>query len=135
MPSPHLKALRERLERLAEDGAYVAASRVLEWLPDQLASEDPTDSDACDLTSDEAGVALGRSDSTVRAYCRDGLLPGAYRQQGREWRIPRSALASFRATQARPDSPQAPVVPQTPHRRNRGAPDLSAWRKELDKCA
>jgi excisionase family DNA binding protein len=54
-----------------------------------------------DLTPEEAGSALQRSPVTIRAYCAAGLLPGAYRMRGRQWRIPRTALEAFQAAERR----------------------------------
>ena len=50
---------------------------------------------AVGMTVDEAAERIGRSPSTVRAWCRDGSLPGAYRLRGREWRVPPAALAKM----------------------------------------
>ncbi len=46
------------------------------------------------LTVEEAAEQFHRSPSTVRAWCRDGRLPGAYLLRNREWRIPPAAMAS-----------------------------------------
>lgn len=48
-----------------------------------------------DLTCADVAEMLGRDTSIVRTWCRAGLLPGAYRLRGREWRIPRQALTDF----------------------------------------
>src|SRR5688500_2017822 len=52
-----------------------------------------------DLTCREAGQVLGRSDSTLRALCERGALAGAYRQNGREWRVPPAAIRAYQAAQ------------------------------------
>jgi hypothetical protein len=52
-----------------------------------------------DLTPEEAGAALHRSPVTVRAYCSAGLLTGAYRWRGRQWRIPRASLEALQAAE------------------------------------
>lgn len=49
-----------------------------------------------DLTVKEAGDLLNRSPNTVRWWCRSGVLPGAYRLRGHEWRIPREAIRALR---------------------------------------
>ena len=49
---------------------------------------------AVGLTVEEAADQFHRSTSTVRAWCRDGRLPGAYLLRNREWRIPPAAMAS-----------------------------------------
>jgi hypothetical protein len=48
-----------------------------------------------DLTTGEVGRLLSRDEKTVASWCRSGLLTGAYRLRGREWRIPRAALVAF----------------------------------------
>jgi hypothetical protein len=47
------------------------------------------------------GEILGRHDSTIRSMCYRGEFPGAYRQNGREWRIPTSAIREYQTTQRR----------------------------------
>lgn len=135
MPSggPAMKAqgmaqFRRWLSDLAACGAMVPAAEVLSRLGD--GGERPVPSVAPlepDLTAEQAGEALGRSPSTVRAYAREGLLPGSYRQQGREWRIPATAIDAFRADQSAPVPEHQPRTP-----RRRGGPiDLGSWRKEV----
>lgn len=81
-----------------------------------------------DLTVEEAGRVLDRSPSTVRDYARRELLPGAYRQRGREWRIPRSAIRAFQRAEAAENCPQEPSAP-------RGDDDLSSWREEARRAS
>lgn len=139
--SPALTGLLTWAEALAAEGALVPASRVVDRIRDVLVELPPMErADSVledrDLSSSEAGLALGRSDSTVRAWCRDGRLPGAYRQSGREWRIPRSAIDAFRAAQRVENSRPAPTPAPTPRGRRSGGADLSAWRSEINKkCA
>jgi len=77
-----------------------------------------------DLGIDEAGLILRRSSSTVREYCRRKLLPGCYRQRGREWRIPRAAIVAFQRN-------EAGSAPERRDRRTRRELGLSDWRKEF----
>lgn len=63
------------------------------WALEQL---DGAGEGIVDLTVPDVAEALGRAPSTVRQWCADGRLPGAYRLHGREWRIPRSSLARLR---------------------------------------
>lgn len=101
---------------------------VLARLPPDVGSADVGDPPG-DLTVERVGEILGRSPSTVRAYARDGLLPNAYRQRGREWRIPHSAITAFRKAEA--TSRLTSVDRQdVEHARKVGPVDLSAWRKE-----
>ena len=80
-----------------------------------------------DMSVSDAAEVLGRSTSTVREYCRRKLLPGSYRQQGREWRIPRSAIRAFQSAQA------SPPPEQRAQRRAASTVDIGAWRKELEE--
>ena len=78
-----------------------------------------------DLTCKAAGAILGRHASTVRAMCERGELPGAYRQHGREWRIPPAAMESYRKHQR---EPRRLCKPGT-------AADLGGWRRHLPNSA
>ena len=96
------------------------ASEVLERLP--VNTGEAVDTLGA-LDVEQAGEALGRSASTVREYCRAGLLEGAYRQQGREWRIPVAAIGKFQIEQAATNATTVTSL---------GSTDLAAWRKEID---
>lgn len=76
-----------------------------------------------DLTVAEVARLLGRAPGTVRGWCASGDLEGAYRFNGREWRIPPEAVALLQRKQARVDT-------ALNHRSTRDAPeaDLNAWR-------
>lgn len=67
-----------------------------------------------DLTVAELGGRFHRSPSTIRAWCEHGRFDGAYKLNGRDWRIPQAAVDAFLARQRR--QPQEPLV------------RLSAWR-------
>jgi hypothetical protein len=70
----------------------------------------------------EIASRYGRAESMVRNWCAHGLLPGAYRMNGREWLIPSAALASLRGARAARDDGSS-------SRERHTAPDLSAWRR------
>ena len=116
-----LTALREWLEVLAEADATIPAQRVLDRLP---VTEDGAGDDLAALDVEQAGEALGRSPSTVRQYARSGLLPGSFRQMGREWRIPVAAIRQFRAAQAAQATAKVTTVT------GRNSVSLDAWRRE-----
>jgi hypothetical protein len=108
---------RDALLRLAQalpDGTAVPVPRA--WLLEILeGTEAPGATSAplgMDLTPEEAGAALHRSPVTIRAYCNAGLVPGAYRLRGRQWRIPRAALEAFQEAER-----AAPVKPWKRKRR------------------
>ncbi len=119
-----LSDLREWLEVLADADAAIPARVVLERLPVVEGGVGGDTLAALDVQA--AGEALGRSASTVRQYARQGLLEGAYRQRGREWRIPRSAIGAFHRQQHRDSQDATKTVS------GKDTADLSAWRKEID---
>ena len=96
-----------------------------DWLLEQLKGVDGDAGDPlADMTIEEAGVVLGRSLSPVREYCRRDLLPGAYRQRGREWKVPREAIRAFQRAEASDKKPPTP--------NDRRAPaHLSSWRHKV----
>jgi excisionase family DNA binding protein len=77
---------------------------------------------AVDLTCHQVADALGRDASTVRAWAARGEFPGAYRLNGREWRIPAESLRAWQEGQRR--RPPDPAVPIRGGRRLL----LSSWR-------
>jgi len=119
-----LADLRSWLSTLADARALVPAEEVLERLPATTAEGGLGADPLCALDVDAAGEVLGRSASTVRDYCRRDLLPGAYRQQGREWRIPLDAIRAFQVEEAKP-------VQANGAGRRLVDDDLSSWRKEI----
>ncbi len=46
-------------------------------------------------TVDEVAREFGRARSTVRNWCRRGVLVGAFGLHGREWRIPTDAVTGL----------------------------------------
>ena len=87
-PEGQLTLSRDSLLQLTDcSGGPVAESAPAGRLPE------------ADLTPEEFGAVLHRSPVTVRSYCNAGLLPGAYRLRGRQWRIPRAALEEFQESE------------------------------------
>ena len=121
-----LSDFRTWLATLADAHALVPAEEVLERLPAMTAEGKGVDPLAA-LDVDAAGEVLGRSASTVRDYCRRELLPGAFRQQGREWRIPPDAIRAFQTEEARGEARQMNGA----GKRHQDDTDLSAWREEI----
>ena len=72
------------------------------------------------LTLEEAGDIVGRSPGTIRTWANSGQLEGAFKLQGRSWRIPESAIQLFVERQQSGEY-EPPTV------RN-GSVDLGAWR-------
>ena len=48
-----------------------------------------------DLTVAQLAAQLGRQPATVRAWCERGELEGAYKLNGREWRVPPAAVTRY----------------------------------------
>ncbi len=65
-----------------------------------------------DFTIAELAARFSRSTSTIRGWCERGRFEGAYKLNGRDWRIPVTALDAFLAEQRG----ESPVV------------QLGAWR-------
>jgi Helix-turn-helix domain len=99
----------------------VPAEVLLELLGGHL---DPTPAPSiapADLTVSDLARRFGRHGSTVRAWVERGLFPGAYRLQGREWRVPAAGLQAFEAGQRKCGTGQQ--GPKAGH-----PVDLAAWR-------
>lgn len=64
---------------------------------------------------------LVRSPSTVRGWLEAGLIPGAWKLRGRDWRITPEGLTAFLSADQRGQA--APAIER--HRHN-----LGAWRKQ-----
>ena len=96
-----LAELQIWLAGLAECGATVPASEVLRRLPDGV---HPEHQSAGDLTLEQVACEVGRATSTVRTWCNSKRLAGAYRLNGRDWRVPRAALRAFLDDQGRGDA-------------------------------
>jgi hypothetical protein len=94
------------------DGSTVPVS----WVRGLIEEHGDRDVDV-DLTVADVATMLGRAPSTVRTWCGAGRFPGAYRLQGREWRIPRPALRALREE------------PTKPRARGDGTVALDSWRK------
>lgn len=103
--------LRGALARLPDDALVPVW-----WVREQLDASGPTL--PADVGVSEVATALGRSESTVRSWIRDGRLPGAYRL-GRCWRVPHDALCEIRSRPASAEG--APEVGDTLR--------LDAWRR------
>jgi excisionase family DNA binding protein len=69
-----------------------------------------------DLTAEEVAEETGRAPSTVRGWLIAGQLRG-YKLNGRDWRVPRSALREYLDRQAEPEPEPSPAEV-----------DIGAWR-------
>ena len=91
-------------------------------LLDELTPPDDKALEVSDLTLFDVAERVGRAPSTVRSWCSCGLLTGAYRLNGRDWRVPPAALDAFLEAQG---TRQAAAS-----KGSKDATDLSAWRCE-----
>ncbi len=105
--------LRELADRLPTGGSLTLTRDALLELAavgnGQLEAEA-----VADLNVAELADRFHRSPSTVRDWCEQGHFEGAYKLNGRDWRIPEAAVDAFVARQRR--QPPEPLV------------RLSAWR-------
>ena len=110
--------LRSWLQTLADAQATIPAAEVLKRLP---VGEDNLSQVPGDLTLDQVATEVHRAVSTVRTWCNGGRLQGAYRLNGRDWRIPQAALRKFLDRQGRGEARN-----EVPH----GEGDWDDWKRE-----
>ncbi|MBX3146967.1 MAG: helix-turn-helix domain-containing protein [Gemmatimonadales bacterium] len=121
---------REHVRALVEaspDGTVLTVPRA--WLAALLG--DAADIGPVDLTVADLATRYQRSPSTVRWWLEQGRMPGAYRLQGREWRVPRASLVAFEAAERErqmPTQPPSPAPAGPPVRRAKVV-DLGDWRR------
>ena len=130
-------SLSDRLRALVA-AAPPSATVPVSWIADVLEQE--TAGAGADVTADlrleDVAAQLERAVSTVRTWCQQQRIPGAYRLRGREWRIPRKGLQAFLDAEQRGDASAGPAGPSLPVRRSRGRAStptkpvsLGSWRK------
>jgi excisionase family DNA binding protein len=114
-----LDAVQARLRRLVQagdpDGTVTLrwlAQQIGEPIPGEAVAEEP----ARDLTVEEVAEHFRRAPSTVRGWLLRGDLRG-YKLNGRDWRVPKSAVGEYEQRQREPGLGDAEAV------------DLSAWRR------
>lgn len=97
--------------REAPEGSMVALPRdvVLRELQGAAVAAVENEGTA-DYTIAEFAGLFNRSASTATQWCSAGLVPGAYKLQGRAWRVPRASVARFREAQRRPKTPSAVLL-------------------------
>src|SRR5436309_2579578 len=74
-----------------------------------------------DFTVAELAARFHRSASTVRDWCEHGRFEGAYKLNGRDWRIPQAGVDAF-LIKPRGESPVAQKSGESP------VAQLGAWR-------
>lgn len=118
-------ALRAALEPvLAGLPDEAAVTLPVGWLRSKLDGEGGTADAAVDMTVAQVGEALDRSPSTIRGWCAAGRIPGAFKLNRREWRVPRASLRRFLDAEAQKASSE--------HDESTGeAVDLGRWRRHM----
>lgn len=114
------------VDHLPPSASVILPAGVLrEWLGEEGdAGTSCDDESIADLTVDEAAAVMRRKPSTVRGWCAANKIEGAYRLNGREWRIPRTSLRTYQEAQARTHAPPRLRI----LRDDADDPDLSDWR-------
>jgi excisionase family DNA binding protein len=99
--------LRELAERLPPGGSLTLTR---EGLLDLAADGSQTEQRAAraEFTVAELAARFHRSPSTVRDWCEHARFEGAYKLNGRDWRIPQAAVDTFLAEQ-RGENPISPL--------------------------
>ncbi len=93
--------LRELAERLPPGGSLtLTRDGLLSLVASEGGQADQATAPA-DLTVAELAARFHRSASTVRDWCEHGRFEGAYKLNGRDWRIPVTGLDAFLAEQRR----------------------------------
>ena len=92
--------VRERLQALPR-GSLVPVDWVLELLADGQDSPARPGTPAVDLNVADLALLFKKRPSTVRAWIERGDFPGAYKLNGKEWRVPASAVDAFQKAQQR----------------------------------
>ena len=114
--------LRQLAAALPSDSSAVTFTRA--DLVSMLDEDDVHETDLIlrDLRVEEVAEETGRSPSTVRTWLISGQLRG-YKLQGRDWRVPRSALRAFLDQQPFNRARERPTVDDAED------VDIGAWRK------
>ena len=91
--------LRQLAERLPPGGSLtLTRAGLLELASADGSQANPVAAQA-DLTVSELAARFHRSASTVRDWCEHGRFEGAYKLNGRDWRIPQAGVDAFLAEQ------------------------------------
>jgi excisionase family DNA binding protein len=108
-----LAELRELAERLPPGGGLMLPRETLLELCGAVVLQVGDD-----FTVAQLAERLRRKPSTVRGWCERGELPGAYKLNRRDWRIPLAAVEAFLSGQR----------PSADGGQRRCGPSLSDWR-------
>lgn len=114
--SDSVAGIRERLQSLPR-GSLVPVDWVLELIGDVQGGPPRPDAPAVDINVADLALLFKKKPSTVRAWIERGDFPGAYKLNGKEWRVPAAAVDAFQRAQQK-----GAVDP---------GDDLSAWRDRI----
>lgn len=117
-----LAGFREYVQGLPVGTPVPMARETLLALLGPASVESLADVEPAPLTAAQLAGRYGRKPCTARLWLEQGLLPGAYKLRGREWRIPVSALIAF-------EQRGGAGAPPADTGADAGSADLSAWRK------
>lgn len=87
--------LRELAERLPRGGFLTLTRDGLLELAAADGGQDDQPLTPADLTIAELAARFHRSASTIRGWCEHGTFEGAYKLNGRDWRIPQAGVDAF----------------------------------------
>jgi excisionase family DNA binding protein len=113
--------LRQLAERLPPGGSLTLTRAGLLELAAVDGGQADQAAEQADFTVAELAARFHRSASTVRDWCEHGRFEGAYKLNGRDWRIPQAGVDAFLIKQ-RGESPVAQKPGESP------AAQLGAWR-------
>jgi len=117
--------IRALVEALPSANSAVTLTRAdLKELLQATESGTPSRRNRGDLTVEDVAEEVGRAPSTVRGWLIAGALRG-YKLNGRDWRVPRSALREYLRSQGaeRPEPSQGDDV------------DIGEWRRVRGKSS
>jgi hypothetical protein len=100
--------LRELAERLPQGVSVTLTRDGLLGLATEHAPDPDPPAAPGDCTIAELAGRFRRSTSTIRGWCERGRFAGAYKLNGRDWRIPPAGVDAFLAQQ-RGEDPVAPL--------------------------
>lgn len=116
--------IREMIANVEDATAPVTLPKV--WVEELLNAHTPRRSELGPeplggYTIAQVAAAFHRDHTTIWAWVQAGEFSGAYRLQGREWRLPLKGIEAFLARQ------------QAPREKGRRQISLGSWRKQYGK--
>ncbi len=91
--------LRQLAERLPPGGSLTLTRAGLLELAGVDGDQADEETMPVDFTVAQLAARFHRSASTIRDWCEHGRFEGAYKLNGRDWRIPQAGVSAFLAQQ------------------------------------